>query len=175
MAAVSLAAGAALLLIYAVQAFVPPNVLRLPGQEPVTQVLSATIPQGWAFFTRPPREPSLRVLSTSDQGTSPPPRAPIGPNGSAAYGWGVSRQFMLEMTEASALAQTVDSENWIDCESNSVCGDRVADLDPNVFDSDVLPCGSYVFAYTEPAPFAWRETVDDLIRLVRATPVEIRC
>lgn len=172
-------AGAWLVIVlYVAQTFLPPNVIRLPYQDELKIPISSLAPQGWAFFTKAPREPRLSVfvLSEGDGGMSK-----VGPNGSIDYGWGLSRAFMLQQADAGRIASELSTDTWMECDDRATqvtCVAAATAADPVVVPMPSvhsLPCGEYVFAMTEAVPFAWREISDERERALSAVRVDLAC
>lgn len=87
-----------LFVLYSVHAALPPNVLELPLERSVEPRKWA--PQGWAFFTRNPREP--RVLPfVAESGTWR--SANLGPHAQARYAFGLDRKSRAQGVEVGLL------------------------------------------------------------------------
>ncbi len=116
--------------------------------------LVAVSPQGWAFFTRDPREPVDRVylqrggrLVEADY-----------TNTSGRNLWGLRRAARGVAVELAALLAQIPDGQWSDCsDSPPAC---VASLDgapPTVANSAVRQslCGTLVVVRRPPVPWAW--------------------
>lgn len=57
-----------LIVLYAVQEQVPKNVITLPAQTKLKYTVANIAPQGWAFFTKSPRDPEIMPYKKTSDG-----------------------------------------------------------------------------------------------------------
>lgn len=94
--------------LYDVHGSMPPNPLRLPFERALG--VSRIAPQGWAFFTRDPREPKFEAfLRRGDRWV----RAPVGPN--RRFLFGVSRLGRARGIEWGLVAFPLAGTDWRTC------------------------------------------------------------
>lgn len=167
-------------LLYVAQTFLPPNVIKLPYQSELEATISSLAPQGWAFFTKAPREPHMSIYAVGPRDGDALSR--LGPNGSAQSGWGLSRSFMLQQSAAVNAAADISAEEWHACDERSTtlaaCVTTIAEGEPVAVPMNserALPCGAYVFAMSEAIPFAWRGVSNERERALSAVHVELTC
>lgn len=132
---------------------VPDSPLRLPLR--VTQNMIAVSPQGWAFFTRDPREPVDRLYRRQGDAWVRANYANTSPRNL----FGVRRAARAVNVEmASLLAQAPDAA-WTDCES-SLADCLRGDGAPPVVEVDNPSalrslCGRLAVERRPPVPWAW--------------------
>lgn len=175
----AVAAAWIVVLLYVAQAFLPPNIINLPNQSRLEASIAPLAPQGWAFFTKPPREPRMTIYAVAPDGGQVASK--LGPNGRIEYAWGLSRTFMLQQSAAAQAAAAITAERWQECderETLDACVDSVADSEPVTLSmprNQALACGEYVFAMSEAIPFAWRNISSERERALGAVHVSFRC
>lgn len=166
--------------VYDVKAHVPANILDLPGSEQLEPVLSATLPQGWAFFTRSPREENLRVYPVTDDGLDPHVQTAYAEPGNV---FGLDRAVRAQGTE-SALVQTgVPADSWVgcdgpraDCLDQALAVARGGDL-PEVANPALRTtiCGPVVLSAERAGAWAYRDLVEENVRSTRYAVIEATC
>lgn len=174
------AAVMALVGVYDIRAHVPANILDLPGQEQVSPALGATLPQGWAFFTRSPREENLRVYPVTADGLGPHVQSAYAEPGNA---FGMDRAVRAQGTESALIQLSLPPETWIECE-----GPRTECLDQAWASalSEELPvvenpalrqtiCGPVVLSMERAGAWAYRDLVEDNVRVAKYALAEASC
>lgn len=166
--------------LYDVKAHVPANILALPGRAASVEVMNSLLPQGWAFFTRSPREAGLRVYPVRDGalgGHAQPANAEPGNL------FGLDRDSRSQGTEIGLLNAAVPDEAWVACEGpRDVClpaaleAALAGDL-PSIVNTSLVQtiCGPVVLSGEEPTAWAYRDLVDDRWRSVEYAAVEVTC
>lgn len=155
-----------------VHAYLPPNAILLPYEGRLRQLLIAVAPQGWAFFTRNPREDRLLVFARTAVGWR---SVHAGPHSEPRHVFGFDRSSRAQGVELGLLRVTIPTDRWSDCdESITTC---VADLTPYVV-TNPSPhptlCGDIALAYQEPVPWAWADQ-PDLEMPSRAVRLSVNC
>lgn len=139
---------------YAVHGQMPRNVLRLPFEAQVKPHLAYLVPEGWAFFTRDPREPKLYTFSLSQDGRWE--NANQGPHALPQNVFGLDRRSRAQGVEIALILGTVRANALRQCrEAVATC---LESLDPipmrNASPAPTL-CGDIGIAQQEPLPWAW--------------------
>ncbi|MET8729444.1 SdpA family antimicrobial peptide system protein [Streptomyces parvus] len=172
----SLAAGVtavwAVLLLYVVQTQLPDNAVKLPGQDSVESTTRTVVPQGWAFFTKSPRETDMDPYGLVD-GTWRGLRS----GRHAEYGF--NRESRAQGLEIGLLFYQVQDTKPFACERRALtdCLDRAsADVTPvgNPSPSPTL-CGRVALVDQLPVPYAWRDFYADTHTPESVRILEVTC
>ncbi|WP_017587667.1 SdpA family antimicrobial peptide system protein [Nocardiopsis ganjiahuensis] len=152
----------------------PSNTLSVRDGGTVRTLFARTMPQNWAFFTKPPNDPEL-VPYTAD-GDGSVDFASTMPNGSAENLYGLTRTQRAQGPEIANMANRI--EEWTDCGSlNGDCLSEVASGTPVQWVENTSPvptlCGKVIIARTEPVPWPYRDKyrgwrIDDEMALIEA-------
>ncbi|WP_084500932.1 SdpA family antimicrobial peptide system protein [Actinomyces slackii] len=124
-----------------------------------SNVRSVTM-QGWAFFTKSPRD--LRhvpyVLDKENQSWRPATR---GPNMQARYAFGLNRESRLTEFDIQALIAETGEQDWIDCRNVSKfrsCIEGEIPTSITVTQYDPRLCGLIAITESQPIPWAYRNS-----------------
>ena len=142
------------LCVYVVHANLPFNAVHLPFEHRLD--VQAWAPEGWAFFTKSPRDDRLflyrriggRWLNIS-----------LGPDSRASNLFGLSRRARAQGVEAGLMQVNLSSTiKWTDCATQSVdscleAGSPAATV-RNLSPQPTL-CGEVAFVHQPPVPWAW--------------------
>ena len=160
---------------YSVHAAVPPNPVRLPYEQDVHARQWA--PQGWAFFTRDPREPV--VLSFRRTGDGVWRSASLGEHTQPRFAFGLNRRWRVQGVEMGLLLAALRQRSnvW------SECGDELARcLEaalPAATIVNVSPeptlCGAVGLARREIVPWAWSHAQDALTMPSQVVRLVVSC
>jgi sporulation delaying protein A len=127
---------------------------------PSTRVIQLSLaPEGWAFFTRSPREPADVVYSEAGGRLT---RLSF-PNTSGRNLFGLSRSARAFDAELTALLAPVLTSTWRDCEGDPAgCASRLAPrpLELVNWSTTRYICGDVVVVRSAPVPWAWRRSRD---------------
>lgn len=169
--AIALALGWGLVAVYAVVGVLPQAALTLPAVARVRMVL----PEGWAFFTRDPREPDVDVLAWRDGAWTPALRRPLS---SARNLFGLSRAGRAQSVELGIL---VDGLKGVELSSCRGALERCADdLPPatvtiaNAQGARTI-CGDVLVVVREPIPWAWAAVTPRVQMPAKVVRVEVTC
>lgn len=162
--------GALLLAIYVLHAALPGSPVGLPG--PDRQEINRFLPQGWAFFTRSPREPELVVF-----GLQPDQRwrdITSGRTDRPSDLFGLDRMGRAQGTEIAMLIEAVPKDAWRDCEQEPADCLSSAPLTGTWTNqsSHHSLCGEVGVVLHQVVPWAWRNlstTMPSKIMRVRVT------
>ncbi len=134
--------------------------------------IRGVMPQGWAFFTRSPREPDLFPFVKRGGRWV---RASRGPHSHPAHAFGLNRISRSQAIESALLLRPVPATAWQGCRQlPEACLEKLARTLPlaNVSPRPTL-CGTVGFARQQPIPWAWsRSAVTMPSRVVR---LEVNC
>lgn len=179
-AAVLVAGLLAVVAVYDADVHAPSNVLDLPASDAVAPVLSSTLPQGWGFFTRSPREESLRVYPLGDEDGATPVQGALA---EPRHVFGLDRGVRAQGTEMALVNAEVPGTLWQDCdEARAICLGRAeeasigADL-PTVPNPALVRtvCGPVVLTNESVSAWAYRDLVADPVQVARFAVVEVTC
>lgn len=157
-----LVALAVVVAVLAVSVFysLPSNVLSVRDGGPVRVFSAKALPQGWAFFTKPPSDAELVAYRVVDGRLD---FASLTPNSRADNLFGLTRTQRAQGPEIAAMANQV--EDWTSCPAGS--GDCLAPVAGSATEVEIentspVPtlCGPTVLVETEPVPFAFRGRYD---------------
>ena len=170
----------AVLAIYDVKVHVPANIFEPPGAQSSVNVMNSFLPQGWAFFTKSPRDEGLRVYSVSDGSLGDHVQPANAEPGNA---FGFDRGSRSQGTEMGMLNAAVPDETWVSCEGprQACLADALAaaqsEVVPTIPNTALVTtiCGRVVFSGETPGPWAYRDLVDDRWRSVRYAVMEVTC
>ncbi|MFI9628829.1 SdpA family antimicrobial peptide system protein [Streptomyces sp. NPDC052042] len=161
----------AVILLYVVQTQLPNNVVELPGQNRVTSATRTVVPQGWAFFTKSPRETDLDPYGLVD-GTWQSLRAGL----HAEYGF--NRESRAQGLEIGLLFQRAQDDRPFACKGRALtdCLDRASTVThaDNPTPSPTL-CGRIALVNQRPVPYAWRDFYPGTHTPESAYVLEVRC
>lgn len=153
----------------------PTNVLSDQSQDAqsVRQELTLPLPQGWAFFTRSPQEPSLVIYREDAAGTEV--RADDLPQSRARnlYGW--SRDQRAQTTELAIVAQKIQ---FTDCDDYlSVCLATPQSTRQQIVNSTNTRhfCGDYRIVVQYPVKWLYRHQTPEDTRASQFADVSLSC
>ncbi|WP_460854497.1 SdpA family antimicrobial peptide system protein [Nocardiopsis coralliicola] len=153
----------------------PDNVVELPGGDELTAQVQAVAPQGWAFFTRSPREEKLTAWQPEGQSWESAMRAPHAEPGNA---FGLDRASRAQPVEAAILSAQVPEDAWTECNSTPLrrCLEQEeaatavegAQPEPSL-------CGRLALVAQEPWPWAWAESSGQGEMPARIVRLDVAC
>ena len=143
---------------------------------PVRLNLLTVAPEGWAFFTRDPREPVVVVHAPAGGGGW---RALELANFQRANLFGLRRTSRLVTTEVTELLREVSPEDWIPC--RAPVAECLEESLPPVHtaerSSPLLPalCGPLAIQVRERVPWAWSGSRDRIQMPAKVVRLDVRC
>lgn len=170
--AVGIAGLWAVLALYVVHAALPYNPLRLPYAHALrTQVWA---PEGWAFFTRNPREPRP-FLYRLDGATWA--SASLGPHARASNAFGMNRRARAQGVELGLLLEGVPSRSWKRCEEAPLGCLDAAPAAARVANRSPRPslCGTIGVVRQAPVPWAWARAPKPVVMPSNVIRLEVSC
>lgn len=168
----------ALILALTIVMSLPSNVLTSRDGSMLRKTSAELVPQGWAFFTKPPSESEIVPFSVENGEELVSALAP--PQAELRNLLGLSRSQRAQGPELAGYVNQV--HRWVDCNSNEprLCAQDLVDkgLMPHKVDS-ITPapslCGSIVALETEPIRWSFREFSTSTRTAKRAALLEVSC
>ena len=161
----------ALVVLYVTQTQLPDNVVKLPGQHTVADPARTFTPQGWAFFTKSPRETELDPYRLVDGGWE---SLRLGRHSE----YGFDRASRSQGLETGILYAEIQNIEPFDCTrlSQDAClgGAPVAVTVVNPSPEPTL-CGRVALANQLPVPFAWLHLDGTTHTLESGVGLEVTC
>jgi antimicrobial peptide system SdpA family protein len=172
----ALGAGVGLACMVAVLYVVHPALSHNPVHLPFESALRPAVlaPEGWAFFTRDPREARMFVFARDGGGWR---SALLAPHGQPHNLMGWNRKSRAQGVEAALLVDGTSREAWRPCEGRlDACLDA---LGPGMATRNRSPrptlCGTVAVVYRPPVPWAWLPQRDRVQMPSRILPLEVSC
>lgn len=137
----------------------PSQVYAPRGWNEAIQSVQSVIPQGWAFFTRDPREATVIPFTESGGGWVNVNR---GPNAQPEYAFGMNRESRLTEFDTEGISAAAgDDVEWFECSSfdHSECieeaeGEREP-VEVSTSGWDLRLCGPVALVKEEPVPLSF--------------------
>lgn len=146
----------AVALIFMWLAYVPPNPLSLPWSPSQQQDFKQFVPEGWAFFTRDPREEDFMLFGRSASGSWVNKLIGHASEPKQLFGW--SRISRAQGLDLGVLASEVSIKSYASCDAASV-SDCFAKLPPLVRVKNAAPhpliCGRSLLIFRKLVPWNW--------------------
>lgn len=133
------------------------------------------LPQGWAFFTRSPREAQVILYEVTDQGLER-----VHHKHSSLYNLiGLNRRSTALMSELQYFKMRISERDYINTEWNYQ-RDLFGDLPKTTTEltnmySDPILCGEYLLVFQEPVPWAWLDSVEEIKMPAKVIRLHISC
>jgi len=160
---------------YVVHTRMPTTAVSLPGEAALKPMMNLFMPEGWAFFTKSPRDERLLPFVRTSNGSWI--YANRGPNAEARNLFGISRSSRAQGPEMGLLISKVPVSAWRNCAGDAKpCLDSspVAFAGQSPSATPVL-CGTVGLVLQEPLPWAWFAARDRVNLPSRVARLEIRC
>ncbi len=148
----ALGGGWLLVVVYALHAALPFNPIKLPLETRVQPRF--WLPEGWAFFTRDPREENMRVFVRHEGNWV---SAGMGPIAKPSNSFGLDRACRAQGVEAALLINGFPSSAFQECRDPvAACLER-APITAEVQNISPTPtlCGDVGVVMQKPVPWAW--------------------
>lgn len=145
---------------------------------PVRLNLLTVAPEGWAFFTRNPREPVV-VVHTPAAGGDERWRPLELANFQRENLFGLRRSSRLLTTEVTQLLREVPSEAWTPCRApvEECLAEQSLAVHAAERSSPLLPalCGPLTVQVRERVPWAWSRSRDRIQMPAKIVRLDVRC
>lgn len=138
--------------------------------------LQIWMPQGFAFFTRDPQEPKMRLYAFEGgewQSIS------LSPYSRPSNFFGLDRKPRAQLTEYALLLNRggATPNKWSDCEDTPVSCLRRVPVTDTLKNIDPAPtlCGIVGFVRQDPVPWAWSESRENITMPSEILKLKIQC
>ena len=134
----------------------------------------AISPQGWAFFTRDPREPVARLYRAA----GPEWSLASYTNSSARSLFGLSRRARALNVELAALLAEVPRDRWMACRSTlETCLREAAPSGVALSNRSTTRqvCGGFAVERQPPVPWAWSRSAERIHMPSEVVRLDVRC
>ncbi|WP_405615092.1 SdpA family antimicrobial peptide system protein [Streptomyces sp. NBC_00076] len=166
----------AVLGIIGIHSQLPRNALELPGESSgFRENIGYIFPQGWAFFTKSPRDPTIEMFKIDAQGN--PEKLSLTPHSAPHNFFGLGRKSRAQGPEYALLVESVPYSTWAACgtELKSCLAPKLPAHE--VVDRTPSPtfCGDVYAVSWKPQPWAWRDiTTQDHVP-ERVLHLKVKC
>ncbi|MCK8681326.1 SdpA family antimicrobial peptide system protein [Streptomyces lichenis] len=165
----------ALVALYVAQAFLPKNVIHLPGQEKTHDIAFVIAPQGWAFFTKSAKDSEYVPFRRQDGAWGD---VRLGPHARASNAFGLDRASRSQGIEGALLLHEKDlvwhpcgdATSAADCLQQAAVTKRLKNRSPSP-----TVCGRSAMVEMKPVPWAWRDLLPGTHTPVRAAVWDVEC
>lgn len=151
----------------------PNSVFHPPGMADVKEGAAKVIPQGWAFFTKSPRDPFLLVYSEDENAQELLQM----PTVKAENYFGLSRYGRAQPVELANIVNTIAPEAWSKCGPTTEQCLNMNSPAVEVRNGKPAPtlCGSLSVVEVAPTPWAYRDLTDARYQANKLLRIEARC
>lgn len=173
-AVIALAAFWAVFSFYVVHTYAPPNPIALPGEPRSELIIREMFPQGWAFFTKSPRDAQFDLLRPTSHGWV---RAFAGPESELRNAVGLSRFPRAQGSELGTLAHQLAGLRPVACTRAPTECLRSVQHFTRVHNPNAYPvlCGRYAITWQEPIPWSWVSRFKNINMPSQIYAVDIQC
>lgn len=164
-----------IVIAYVAQEQLPKNVISLPAQEKVKYTVVNLVPQGWAFFTKSPRDPEMVPFKKAPGDWQP---LTLTPHASPRNAFGLNRESRAQGVEIAMLLSAAKKDDWRECsddrqhclKSFGTPARHVENRSP-----DPTLCGTVGLLQERPTPWAWRDLMPEAHSPERVMVLEVKC
>lgn len=177
-----LAAAASLLLLLTTLAVAiffsfPSNVLSWRDGAATRSAVTSILPEGWAFFTKPPNDAEYIPVRSTDGGSTFESQSHL-PNSRSENWFGLLRAQRAQGPEIANLSG--QASHWQACTSkhgNSCYRQIWASLPDRIQNSSPVPtvCGRAIIMETRPVPWSFRDFYEEARENERGALVDVTC
>ncbi|MFI0774749.1 SdpA family antimicrobial peptide system protein [Streptomyces sp. NPDC021212] len=165
----------AIVIAYVAQEHLPKNVISLPGQRNVRHTVTNMAPQGWAFFTKSPREAELVPYKKVRDSWK---RNSLTPHSSPRNAFGLNRRSRAQGVEIALLLSAARKGDWHQCaDSRQQCLTNYGAPARRIHNRSPEPilCGTIGLLEEKPTPWAWRDLMPEPHSPERVMVLEVTC
>ncbi|GAB2926597.1 SdpA family antimicrobial peptide system protein [Streptomyces sp. NPDC059164] len=161
---------------YVLHTQLPSNAVQLPGQAGMERTVRVVTPQGWAFFTKSPRDAKIEVWTRDSGGKWND--ALLAPHSEARNAFGFNRTSRAQGVELGQLQARVSPSAWKTCDDGDLARCLSAFGDPIAAKAPVprpLLCGAVGVTQQEVLPWAWSDSEGDMKMPGKVAVLEVAC
>jgi antimicrobial peptide system SdpA family protein len=114
--------------------------------------VKSLVPEGWAFFTRSPREERLDIYYLKRDGWVP---NPLAPRGAPANMFGLMRKLRAQSVELAILLSQVRQEQWIELNKGFASANINSSASLRVINPSPFPVMEGTIAVVKHKPVPW--------------------
>ena len=165
----------AVVVTYVAQVQLPKNVITLPGQKAARHTVANMAPQGWAFFTKSPRDPEMVPYRKTTAEWKP---LALTPHSSPRNAFGLDRESRAQGVEIALLLSAAQKKDWRECaDSRQSCLNDFGAPARRVENRSPEPtlCGTVGLLQEKPTPWAWRDLVHESHSPEQVMVLEVTC
>lgn len=157
---------------YSASTVMADTAIELPGVH--SPLVNSLAPQGWAFFTRDPREPQMHVLELRDEQWLPLPGFRVS---SRENSFGTSRRARKLGVEYGMLFNAVTKDQWRDCKDDvSDCLDVIDEtIELDTPSPAPAICGDIALVSQPAVPWAWARSAKPISMPSRIAKLRVTC
>ncbi|RDG34507.1 SdpA family antimicrobial peptide system protein [Streptomyces corynorhini] len=161
---------------YVLHTQLPSNAVELPGQQGMERTVRVMTPQGWAFFTKSPRDAKITVWSSDSTGRWR--SAMLAPHSEPRNAFGLNRESRAQGVELGQLQAHIRPETWIPCEDGALAA-CLAEVDDPVEVKTPVPspllCGRIGVTQQEVLPWAWSDSEGTMEMPGKVAVLDVTC
>lgn len=161
---------------YSLLAAFPPGAIQPPGLKEYRPAILTIAPQGWAFFTKSPRDPRVEPFKIERDGAIPISAWPAGQD---RYLFGISREGRSQGLETGILSQGPAAEEWHECLSNQPVECAREDTAKAIATVNEARrpsiCGDIVLVEMEHVSWAYRNMTKQTSKALKSAHLKVAC
>lgn len=171
----------AIFLVYTLLASLSQSIVALPGETEYRQEIVSIFPQGWAFFSRSPRDANYAVYTLDGAPQGSVRSLTAWPSTTASNLYGLSREGRSQGVEAASLALKTPPDKWHSCADTpdpALCIEGIASTDPSSVENPVYSpslCGTVFIAAVRPTAFEFRDLTPIRLAADKVIKVDVAC
>ncbi|MGG0219813.1 SdpA family antimicrobial peptide system protein [Bacillus mycoides] len=155
--------------LYSIIAVLPGSTFSVSTKNKL--LVSNTIPQGWGFYSKDPREEMINLVDPNTGKT-----AAKWPNNMPVNMFGLKREGRSQGIEVGLLMEGVKKEQWNSCSKNPTnCLKEIKEpIKINNPTKNATVCGEYGIILQKPVPWAWSKN-KEIVMPSKITKVNSIC
>ena len=150
----------------------PYNPLSLSNKNRLK--ITSVIPEGWAFFTRNPREANVFLYRKQENKIVSVDVA----NSSPSMFWGLKRNVRAQGVELEIIFNSINDTNWLKCNDDiNKClnWDTIPAIQVQNTTLIHSLCGELFLQKKEPVPWAWSKSREDIHMPAQVIKLNVIC
>ncbi|MFB6957259.1 SdpA family antimicrobial peptide system protein [Streptomyces sp. NPDC056309] len=161
---------------YILHTQLPSNAVQLPAQQSLERTIRVVTPQGWAFFTKSPRDPKIVAWARGSDGSWR--NAMLAPHSEPRNLFGLNRASRAQGIELGQLQARVKPDSWAPCE-DGVLAECLAEFSNPITVRTPVPepqlCGPVGITQQEVLPWAWSDSEGKMEMPGKVAVLEVEC